>query len=328
MAEPFVFYFTPDALGRPNVMYIADARVECGLCRHPQLQRFYHSTPFHTVGVAQWHRLLLEIPSKAGYECENCGEQVGPEGVVASTLTYGFPDESGLIVGFLSNGESSWTFEPNRRLDPQRLPVFKGDTVPDLDEDIIEQTFARVSSPKMALLELLEDEAPGFVQASSDMVWVMCDEDELDDLLDEIESTSEFQDPVFVSLDDSEPDEIGTHVDFLRMTGRWSQWLPPRFQAMMPEHVVGALVDGEHAAGIFARVLEVARLESECLDDGDWRVWTSIRTPGGIEFPRSVSLQSILRRAVFTGITPGESARLTGEELAGLLLRVWKTESK
>ena len=88
------------------------------------------------------------------------------------------------------------------------------------------------------------------------------------------------------------------------------------------------MVDGEHAAGIFARVLEVARLESECLDDGDWRVWTSIRTPGGIEFPRSVSLQSILRRAVFTGITPGESARLTGEELAGLLLRVWKTESK
>ncbi|MEZ4462861.1 MAG: hypothetical protein R3E66_24665, partial [bacterium] len=120
----------------------------------------------------------------------------------------------------------------------------------------------------------------------------------------------------------------GTHVDFSRMTGRWSQWLPERLHGALERRTVGALVDGAHASDVFARVLDVARLECDTVDDGDWLVWTNIRTPGGIEFPRSVSLQSILRRAVFTGITPGESARLTGEELAGLLLRVWKTESK
>lgn len=327
MAEPFVFYFSPDSSGRPEVMYIADARVECGLCKHPQLQRFYHSTPFHTLTAAKLETLLREVPSKAGYECENCGEHVGPEDVVTSTLTYGFPDTSGVVIGFFDGQTTGWKFEANRRLDPQRLPVFRSEHLEELTDDTLEEHLGRLSSAKAALVELLQDDDDGWLRVSADMIWVVSHEDSLEDMLDELEETFDFQDPVFVTVNDCVPDEIGTHVDYSKLTGRWTQWLGEPQRSKLCNHVVGALVDGLHAQEVFERVLEVARLSAEVLDD-EWRIWSQVTTPGGIVFPRQISLQSILRRAVYTGITPGESARLTGEELAGLLLRVWKMESK
>ena len=331
MAEPFVFHFSPDAHGRPEVMYIADVRVACELCKHPQLQRFYHSTPFHTLTHLRLAELLGAVPNKAGYECENCGEMVGPAGVVASSLTYGFCDESGVVIGTLIDDKSSWRTQKNRRLDPQRLPVFEADGVADRTDEWLEENLGRVMSPKAALLELLAEAEAGWVPVSDQMAWVSAADDEtLNELLDEIEDDTEFESPIFVDLLDSEPDGIGTHTDLSHLTGRWEQWLgSSNIDALEAGKLfVGALVDAEPAKAVFERLLDVARLQAERTEVEGLTVWSEITTPGGLCFPHEISLEAILRRAVYTGITPGESARLTGEELAGILLRVWKTEAR
>lgn len=331
MAEPFVFHFSPDAHGRPEVMYIADVRVACELCKHPQLQRFYHSTPFHTLTIHGLEQLLNAVPGKAGYECENCGEMVGPTGVVAASLTYGFCDESGVVIGTLVAGKVSWRTQRSRRLDPQRLPVFDDEGVGEFSDDWLEENLGRVMSAKVALLDLISEGEPGWVPVSKHMAWgVAGDEDTLNELLDEIEDEVEFITPVFVDLFDAEPDGIGTHSDYSKLTGRWGQWLGPINLTALNEKKlhVGALVDAEPAKEVFERLLDVARLQAERSDVDGLPVWSEITTPGGLRFPHEISLEGILRRAVYTGITPGESARLTGEELAGILLRVWKTEAR
>lgn len=322
MAEPFVFHFSPDRFGRPEVMYVVDLRLVCGLCKHPQLQRFYHALPFHTLTLRALEDLLDSAAQKGGYVCENCGEQVGPEHVVAAALTYGFPDESGVLVGLKVASARGWRFEPRRRLDPQRLPAFETDGLVALEDTVLEAEFGRVFSAKTALLELVEGDEPGWMRVAADMAWMMCPEDELEAWLDEIEDELDPEDALFVALEDSRPDGIGTHQENEKLTGNFRKWLP----TSPPEFLLGAFVDSRRAIDVFERVLEVARLSSKKEMVDEFPVWKKITTPGGVEFPHEIRLESILKRAVFTGITPGESARLTGEELAGILLRVWKSE--
>lgn len=331
MAEPFVFHFSPDAHGRPEVMYIADVRVACELCKHPQLQRFYHSTPFHTLTTLGLAQLLDSVPEKAGYECENCGEMVGPTGVVAASMTYGFCDESGVVIGTKIDGKSTWRTQPRRRLDPQRLPVFETDGVVGISDEWLEESLGRVMSPKAALLDLLSEGEPGWVPVSKHMAWVVAgDEDTMNELLDEIEDEVEYETPVFVDLLDSDPEGVGTHSDFSKLTGRWEQWLGASKIAELRAGTlhIGALVDAGPAHQVFERLLDVARLQAQRNEVEGLAVWSEVTTPGGLRFPHEITLEGILRRAVYTGITPGESARLTGEELAGILLRVWKMEAK
>jgi hypothetical protein len=74
---------------------------------------------------------------------------------------------------------------------------------------------------------------------------------------------------------------------------------------------------------VMEHAFEVARLSYE-LDQTEVDMFFSeITTPGEEVYGRGVSVSSVLRRAVYTGITPGEAGRLTAEEIAGMLLRVW-----
>jgi hypothetical protein len=346
MAEPFVFRFAPGEHGEPEVMYVADVRCACGLCGHVQMQRFYHSTPFHPLRVEGVTELALEVHEKADYECENCGEDVGPEHVVQAALTYGFPDAAGTIRAFVNDpGTDDATVEyeltANRRLDPQELPGWtpdsdRGAVYPRLNESIIEREFDRVFNPKLLWIELFEDweEDPegGAFACAAPGYWLVIDETEqaASELADEIEDQAfrkayDDGDLMVIGLVDAAPRNLATHSYPEEIPGRWQTWLPEQVQERLEGGNVWAeaYVSRRRLIEVMEHAFEVARLSYE-LDQTEVDMFFSeITTPGEEVYGRGVSVSSVLRRAVYTGITPGEAGRLTAEEIAGMLLRVW-----
>lgn len=344
MAEPFVFHFRPGENAAPEVMYMADVYCRCGLCGNEQYQRFYHATPFHSFTPAAFDRLLGEIHNKADYECENCGTPVTGEHVLNSALTYGFVDDSGVICGYIDqiSGERSYQLIPKRRLDPQEMPRWQpspdfGVALDQLDDSSVDHVLDRPFNAKLAWIDLFEDWlqdpqdgayariAPGF--------WIMIDESEdaANSVTAEIEQAQpfdgyEYGDMMIIALTDSIPEGLATHEKPQTMSGRWHTWLPP--------HILDAIADGNvwadaymsRAAAVdtIKRTFDTANLTYN-IDITEADVFFShITTPGEGVYGRGLSVASVLRRAVYTGLTPGESARLTAEEIVGVLLRVWK----
>jgi hypothetical protein len=346
MAEPFVFRFAPGEHGEPEVMYVADVRCACGLCGHVQMQRFYHSTPFHPLTVEGLTELALCVHEKADYECENCGEAVGPEHVTDAGLTYGFPDAAGTIRAFVYDPGTEdvgveYELTPNRRLDPQALPGWtpdsdRGAVYPRLNESIVEREFGRVFNPKLLWIELFEDwkddpEGGAFACAAPDY-WLLIDETEqmASDLADEIEDpafreANDAGELMVIPLVDSAPRTLATHSYAEEIPGRFQTWLPESVQELLEGGKVWAevYVSRRGLIEVMEHAFEVARLSYE-VDQTDVDVFFSeITTPGDEIYGRGVTVSSVLRRAVYTGITPGEAGRLTAEEITGMLLRVW-----
>jgi hypothetical protein len=345
MAEPFVFRFAPGEHGEPEVMYVADVRCECGLCGHVQMQRFYHSTPFHPLTVERLGELLAQVPQKAGYECENCGEEVGPEHVAQAALTYGFPDDAGIIRGYLDRTgdapEVEFELEASRRLDPQALPGWtpddeRGAAFDRLGESTIERVFRRVFNPKLLWLELFEDWAAdpdgGAFACAAPGYWLVIEETEqaASELADEIDD-EEFReayddgDLMVIPLADSVPAQLPTHSYPDQIPGRWQTWLPEDIRALLEggNAWAEAYVSRSGVVEAIERTFGVAQLTYE-IDQTDVDLFFSkITTPGDEVYGRGVAVSAVLRRAVCTGITPGEAGRLTAEEIAGMLLRVW-----
>ena len=345
MAEPFVFRFAPGEHGEPEVMYVADARCECGLCGHVQMQRFYHSTPFHPLTVQGLGELLERVPDKAGYECENCGEEVGPEHVAQAGLMYGFPDDAGVIRGYLDRTADEtaveWELQPNRRLDPQELPGWqpdpeRGAVVARLSEHAVEDEFSRVFNPKLLWLELFEDwradpEGGAFACAAPGY-WLVIEETEelASELADDIDD-EDFRDAyddgdlMVIPLGDAVPQQLATHSHPEEIPGRWHTWLPEPVKELLEggNAWAEAYVSRSEVIEVMEHTFEVAQLSFE-VDRTDVDIFLSeITTPGEEVYGRGVAASSVLRRAVYTGITPGEAGRLTAEEIAGMLLRVW-----
>lgn len=346
MAEPFVFRFSPGENGEPEVMYVADVRCECGLCGHVQMQRFYHSTPFHPLTVDGLRAIALHAHHKAGYECENCGEEVGPEHVTEASVTYGCPDDAGLIRIFVhdpTGDEPGVEYElvPRRRLDPQELPGWqpsdeRGVVIDRLTEAAVDRELGRAFNPKLLWLELFDDwqadpEGGAYAQAA-DGYWLVIDETEelAGDLADGIEDEAFCEayddgDLMVISLADAVPTHLATHSRPADMPGRYQTWLPAEVCAIIDEGNAWAeaYVSRRGVVAAMERTFELARLSYK-LERTDADVFFSeITTPGEEMYGRGVAVSSVLRRAVYTGITPGEAGRLTAEEIAGMLLRVW-----
>lgn len=326
-------------------MYIADVRCECGLCGHVQMQRFYHSTPFHPLSVERLGQLLAEVPHKAGYECENCGEEVGPEHVAQAALTYGFPDDAGIIRGYLDRSGTQpfveFELQANRRLDPQELPGWtpkaeRGIACDRLTESSIERAFDRVFNPKLLWLELFEDWAAdpegGAFACAAPGYWLVIEETEqaASELAEEIDD-EDFRDAyddgdlMVIALADSTPAQLATHSHPEQIPGRWQTWLPEQTRELLEDGDAWAeaYVSRSGVVEAIERTFEVAQLTYE-IDRTDVDLFFSkITTPGEEIYGRGVAVSSVLRRAVCTGITPGEAGRLTAEEIAGMLLRVW-----
>jgi hypothetical protein len=347
MAEPFVFRFAPGENGAPEVMYVADVRCECGLCGHAQMQRFYHSTPIHPLTVEHLRELALGVHLKAEYDCENCGEVVGPEQVRDSVLTYGFPDDAGLIRIFVSEpseqSEARVEYElvPRRRLDPQELPGWeptaeRGVVHANLSEAVVERELGRAFSPKLLWIELFEDwqEDPegGAYACAAPGYWLVLDQSEqlageLAESIDDAEfcEASDAGDLMVIALVDSVPEALATHSYPEQMPGRWQEWMPEPFGALLTEGDAWAEAHVSRRGVVEAmkHAFDLARLTYNLEQTAVDVFFSEITTPGEEVYGRGVAVSSVLRRAVYTGITPREAGRLTAEEIVGMLLRVW-----
>lgn len=328
-------------------MSIVDLRLECGLCRHPQLQRFYHALPFHTLTWRGLERHAKSIHGLAGYECENCGEQVGPSCVQDSVLTYGFADHHGEVLTFVHapNDQAALTYQlkPDRRLDPQIQPVFTpdpqlGPIFPTLSEAVLEATLERPFSLKVAWIELISDHLlepelgswatlmPGY------WVFLAPEPEAITELIDQADDPAlhealESGDVLALNLSDCEPAGLATHDHPEAMYGQWRTWLPPHQRDLIAsgQLIAHVILATEPALKAVEYAFQAARLTYTLeRDDLDKVVAiTEITTPREGAYSRRVALAPILRRALFTGTSVGEAARLTAEEIVGLLLRVW-----
>jgi hypothetical protein len=344
MAEPFVFYFRRGPRGRPEVMYMTDLECRCGLCGHLQLQRFYHATDFHSLTLQGLEALFDEAYEKASYVCENCGTDVGPDHVLRTALTYGFADDAGLIRLYddFEDDVRRYQLVPRRRLDPQDIPHFvpdplRGIEVDVLDDETLDQHLGRPFSLKQAWTELIEDwlsdPEGGAYARFCEALWVVVEatEELAGELIDEVDDAlfQQYQndgDLIVVAIGESVPHDLATHKHPEHMAGRWQTWMPRHIGRAIVEHNLWADAHLSRKAALetVARAFDTARLRYEVDKTSADTFFSQITTPTGAVYGRGLSLSSVLRRAVYTGLTPGEAARLTAEEIIGVLLKVWK----
>ncbi len=347
MAEPFVFHFRSGPGARPEVLYILDLDCQCPLCGHEQFQRFYHSTPFHSLTLVGLDELADRAPLKAGYKCENCGDAVGANDVRHSVLAYGFCDDAGIIRIFddLVDNKRTYEITARHRLDPQAQPRWKPDpdahrrdhfVVDDLRESHVTSLLERPFNAKLDIRDALEaalEEPSGSrsTRICPDMWLVASDSLVSASEVVEVCEDSEFanayaaDDLEAFELVDSEPVGLVTHDDAASIVGRWSTWLPEATVEALREHELRAVafLRRSVAIEIIERTFEVARLDYRRVEsDGDLR-FEAITTPTEVVYHGELSTTAVLSRAVFTGLTPGEAARLTAEEIVGELLQVW-----
>lgn len=341
MSEPFVFRFSLDEAGRPQVMYVADVRCVCGLCKHPQMQRFYHATRFHPLTVERLVDLAARVHQKTDYACENCGEAVGPAQATQAALTYGCPDDAGIIRAFVeapgeADGADRFELTARRRLDPQALPGFepddgRGRVYSELTEAVIAEAFGRVFNPKILWRELFADwrgdpAGGAFAKAAPGYWFALDDSPEAAAALGEdIRAKADRDDLEAIALGEATPHDLATHDDPERMPGRLHTWLEAddRRRLDVGKACALAYVCPDDATEAIERTFGLAELDYEVDGRGRKASFEAITTPGGERYGRPLSIGSVLRRAVYTGITPGEAGRLTAEEIAGMLLRVW-----
>jgi hypothetical protein len=129
------------------------------------------------------------------------------------------------------------------------------------------------------------------------------------------------------SLLDATPHGLITHRTPERCVGRWEQWLPASVQSALRDGtlILWAVASPEHALDVIERAFEVARLSWTLDEDGTFATIRDIKTPHEELYPGQLSAQVLLKRAVYTGLTPGEAARLSAEEIVGTLLDVWRS---
>ncbi len=353
MAEPFVFHFRPDSSGHPEQMYIHDVLCGCGVCGHPQIQRFYHSTSFHSFDLYSLLRIASTAHEVADYVCENCGEQVGAKDVQRAVVRFAFADDAGEIVLFMRDFGvidgpviCAQLFE-QRRLDPQVQPVFEPDQAvkvleeQDLTDDLVVERLGRYFSLKQALYELYCDwedmddpEDAFFVEKLAEGMWVVLGDDYenvLSDALNERElEEARKEDVVWLELLKTPAPELPFYEDTAhKLPGQWRRWMPVSTRETL-EQGECAIWFGVSLSIIresFERALEVARLQPVVDEDAsvDLKslVYEDIMTPRDEPMGQQLSLLDVAYRAVWTGISPGDAAQLSAEELVGMLLKVW-----
>ena len=352
MAEPFVFCFRPGPGGHPEQMYIHDVLCGCGVCGHPQIQRFYLATPLHALHRAVLWGLVTASNSVAHYLCENCGEEVGAEDVEVAVLRFAFADDAGELVffvrdfGVVDGPDVALQCLPNRRLDPQVQPRFEPDpSAGDVlhcerpfSPLLITSTFGRHLSIKQAMISLFQ--SWDGTEEDGDYVFMLSRvargaflvagdayEGLEHDILLEQEIVSYEHDLHWMSLSTMGPPQLPFFEDVVRgLPGQWRAWMPDVMQECILDGdcAMWMGVDLTIIQEVFERALGVARLEFavEKLAGDDVR-YVRITTPHKESLDLSLSLSQMAARAFWTGLSPGDAARLSAEEIVGMLLKVW-----
>ena len=352
MAEPFVFCFRPGAGGHPEQMYIHDVLCGCGVCGHPQIQRFYLSTPLHALHRAVLWELVTSADQAAHYLCENCGEEVGAQDVEAAVVRFAFADDAGELVFFVRdfgvvNGPAvALQCAPGRRLDPQVQPRFEpdisgGDVIHcerPVSPGLINKVFGRHLSIKQAMISLFQSwdgthEDGDYVfmlsQIARGAFLVVGDEyEELEEDFVLEQEIRAYGAPLhWMSLSTMAPPSLPFFEDVSKgLSGQWRAWMPDVMQECIMEGscVMWMGVDLSIIGEVFERALQVARLEvvAEELQGGDV-CYLRVITPHKESMDLELSRKQIAARAFWTGISPGDAARLSAEEIVGMLLKVW-----
>ena len=346
MSEPLAHRFTPGDHGQPEVNYVVDLRCVCRSCGHPQDERLHPSVPFHSLTLTSLQSLAAEAHLHVAHACAECGDKAIPEGVSRAVTTYAFPDDAGTIRIFVEEPEDGaamqFELDEHRRFDPDQPQIWqpdseRGEVLDRVDEMDVEDIFERVFSPKLLWSEMftdwLEDPVGGAFSRISQTYWLVIDESEqmageLVEEIEDVEFDAEFVDGqlVVVPLLESTPDGLVTQEHPEHLPGRWRTWLP--------EAAERALDAGDVWAEAYVVARRVSEKLAETLQEADlaFRVeqtaadtyFFEMSTPSDVVYGRGVSVSSVIRRAVFTGMTPEEAARLTGEEIAGMLLGSWE----
>ncbi len=323
MAEPFVFHFKPTPSGEPETMYICDILSRCSCCKHEQIQRFYHSTSLHLLSVEGLIRLNENVSQKIDLDCENCGTPFTEKDVIATTMTFGFTDDTGCIVGLKKEGRTQFRFIERKRLDPQTLPGFKfSDKAIEIDTPFFEEKIRRVINPKKLWIELFDEilvdpDGGAWAEAAPGYFFVIHDnEEEHESALEELSTPDSF----LIALDNI-PGALPLKNEG-QLFGSIQSWLSPE--------VLQALESGQLHATAIVPFKQIVKQIKRAFSTGnlefkyDELVFDHIRTPTDLDFEGELSVLAVAERAVHTGLTPGESARLSAEEIVGTLLRVWR----
>lgn len=320
MAEPFIFHFKPNSDGEPEAMYMTDLLALCSLCKHEQIQRFYHTTSLHRLDRENIVNLATTLDSKIELECENCGTDFQPADVIATTLSFSFADDTGTFVAFYRNEILRFEIYENKRLDPQTLPGFE---LPEHDAfEYLEEKLQRVINPKKLWLELFdslaEDPKEGaWATAAPGYHFVIHhDEEEHLQFLASFAQDSDFE----IALDNM-PARLPLGNEEM-LYAPIETWLTPLLLKELEKNAIfaTAIVSSLGIAETIQRAFKTANLSYTYKNS----LFTEIKTPTDVVFDGEIAIISVAERAVATGLTPGEAARLTAEEVVGTLLRIWR----
>ena len=302
---------------------MADIRAECGVCGHVQLQRFFHATELHSATSRTLRHLAESVAAKTGFECPNCGSSVEQAHACNTAMTWGFADDAGTVRAVDDDPQKSslaWELRPNIRLDPQALPLWQVEQPSaTLSEALVLERLGRPVSVKSYVREVLADwttsESPSVQAQICTHAWLVADEtSSLDGHLDALRADVDAGDLLAIRFDDAVPHKLATHREPATMPGAFDEWMPA-----VPRAQVAMLVDTAPIQAVVERAFQIANITADRQESG----WHEITTPRGSAYPRALSIESIARRAVYTGLTPGDAARLSAEEIVGTLLRVW-----
>jgi hypothetical protein len=335
MSEPFVFLFSRPPKGQIETLYILDLFATCSLCGHQPVQRFFLSTPFHTISLGALCALARGGHERTELDCENCGSNIGPDDTHRTAVHFGFADDSGLIrvLHDRSSKEMFYQLVARRRLDPQLLPAWPQDEDMqqwhELVSDEIEDRLGRSLNPKVAWAELIEEweEDPGEViwAKAGEGMWLVVGGPESNE-----PATLSIADADFQACQESEAvlriDLVDAHEVSERPSGGPAAgWLDPdRVEDLTTGRLAAhALVNTRIIQEHLERGLTLGRLSFETSGPKHDLSVEVTETPNGVSVSEKIALRDVATQATRMGMTPGDAGRLRAEELVGRLMQVW-----
>ncbi|MEO1271696.1 MAG: hypothetical protein AAFX99_26695 [Myxococcota bacterium] len=333
MSHTFTFHFSRGADGRPCIMAIIDLEAECATCGYMEIQRFYHGLAFHTLTLPRFKERIQASPELLAYDCSNCGDPVRPEHVQRGAWTFGFADGRGLVQAFFTSHRGQaldvvYVLDRRGTFDPQALPIWNRDdadrnTFADLNDDLMLDHMGRVFTVKQAWRSLWNDfvaEGDLVMDEVSPDCWLVIGET-VDETLSwaqgELEQQGRTAGFVAVPLHTPPTREIPR-------VGVYTDWLQAEAVAAVTSGQCCALamMDPKAALQRLKATLKRARLTVEELDPEDASNIPALHvtTPRGDSFSSKIHVSDVLARAAYTGMTPGDAARLIAEEVVGRLM--------
>jgi hypothetical protein len=313
--------FLRDDVGQPRVLFVRDRLGVCPVCGHEVIERWYAETSYHHLTVARLRELAAGTPEGFEQTCEQCGEALGADSVVRWALTYGYPQEPGLLQAFgrRQAGETDlvYALSPHRELDAQMLPEW------DVPNDQSVAVFARLTETEVhavtgrylnlkaawrrllrAWLERPASRAAVIEMAPGYRAVVGLDAEAVAAALGRLREEA--------VAAGGEPSDVlaAPLLDPLHALVEHGprDWLPDEWVAVVERGRPQAWVVGDvRVVGeVLRRALERLPVKATCELDAEWTAEVGFPVGGTEPLRRSVSLPALLLEALVTGSAPAD----------------------